>query len=79
MKEKFKPQDWLQNKNNTDITPQSSQPSLNLSAPTGPDSVSTDFDLIISRLEAAQTDITANYSDWRDIGFAFADKFGEVA
>jgi len=77
MKEKFKPQDWLQNKNDADITPQSSQPSLNLSASTGPDSVSTDFDLIISRLEATQTDITANYSDWRDIGFAFADEFGE--
>ncbi|MDP2336655.1 MAG: DUF3987 domain-containing protein, partial [Bacteroidota bacterium] len=78
MKEKFKPQDWLQNKNDSDITPQPSQPSLNLSASTGPDSVSTDFDLIISRLEAAQTDITANYSDWRDIGFAFADEFGEA-
>ena len=78
MKEKFKPQDWLQNKNDTDITPQSSQPSLNLSASTGPDSVSTDFELIISRLEATQTDITANYSDWRDIGFAIADEFGEV-
>jgi hypothetical protein len=40
--------------------------------------VRPDFDLIISRLEAAQTDITANYSDWRDIGFAFADEFGEA-
>jgi len=78
MKEKFKPQDWLQNKNDADITPQCSQPSLNLSASTGPDSVSSDFDLVISRLEAAQTDITANYSDWRDIGFAFADEFGEA-
>ena len=78
MKEKFNPQDWLQNKNDADITQQSSQPSPNLSASTGPDSVSTDFDLIISRLEAAQTDITANYSDWRDIGFAFADEFGEA-
>ena len=78
MKEKFNPQDWLQNKNDADITQQSSQPSLNLSASTGPDSVSTDFDFIISRLEAAQTDITANYSDWRDIGFAFADEFGEA-
>lgn len=78
MKEKFKPQDWLQNKNDSDITPQSPQPSPNLSASTGTDSSSSDFALIISRIESAQTDITANYSDWRDIGFAFADEFGEV-
>jgi len=75
MKEKFKPQDWLQNKNDIDITPQSSQPSLNLSAST---SVFTEINLIVSRLESAQTDITANYSDWRDIGFALADELGEA-
>ena len=34
--------------------------------------------MIFSRLEAAQIDITANYSDWRDIGFALAAEFGEA-
>ncbi len=36
-----------------------------------------DIEVIVKRLEEAHTDITANYSDWRDIGFAFADEFGE--
>jgi hypothetical protein len=37
----------------------------------------SDVEVIIKRLEEAHIDITANYSDWRDIGFAFADEFGE--
>ena len=80
MKEKFNPQEWLHTDTRTDAmncvsnTPQSS----NLSVSTRPDSVSSDLDLIISRLESAQTDITANYSDWLEIGFAFADELGEA-
>lgn len=38
----------------------------------------SDVEVIIQRLESANTDITANYADWRDIGFAFADEFGEA-
>ncbi len=37
-----------------------------------------DVETIIQRLETSHTNITANYSDWRDIGFAFADEFGEA-
>ena len=33
---------------------------------------------IITRIESTHTDITSNYSDWRDIGFAFSDAFGEM-
>ncbi len=36
-----------------------------------------DVEVIIKRLEGAHTDITVNYADWRDIGFAFSDEFGE--
>ncbi len=36
-----------------------------------------DVEVIVKRLEEAHTDITANYSDWRDIGFALADEFSE--
>lgn len=72
MKEKFNPKDWLQ----AAASPELPQP---LPSPIGEGpGVRPDFDLIISRLEAAQTDITANYADWRDIGFAFADEFGEA-
>jgi hypothetical protein len=37
-----------------------------------------DTELIIQRLEAQYLDITSNYGDWRDIGFAFSDEFGEL-
>ena len=32
---------------------------------------------IIQQIEEKQTDITAAYNHWRDIGFAFADAFAE--
>lgn len=38
----------------------------------------SDVEVIIQRLESSHADITASYSDWRNIGFAFADEFGEV-
>lgn len=73
MKEKFNPKDWLQAATAKPELPQS------LPSPIGEGSgVRPDFDLIISRIESFQTDITANYADWRDIGFAFADEFGEA-
>lgn len=39
--------------------------------------VQNDVEVIIQRLEVSQTDITTNYADWRDIGFAFASEFDE--
>ncbi|HAH23068.1 MAG TPA: hypothetical protein DCL77_04780, partial [Prolixibacteraceae bacterium] len=36
-----------------------------------------DIDLLVSRIEAAHTDITGSYTDWRNLGFALADEFGE--
>ena len=82
MKEKFNPQDWLQSSN---VAPSLKSPSgdlgvnLPLLSPIGEGSgVRPDFELIISRLESSQTDITANYADWRDIGFALADELGEA-
>jgi hypothetical protein len=73
MKEKFNPKDWL---HAVTVKPELPQP---LPSPSGEGSgVRPDLDLIISRLESAQTDITANYSDWLEIGFAFADELGEA-
>ena len=77
MKKKFEVNHWLQQ----------TEPKENPSASKRPDGVSksedlevnnNDVEIIIQRLESANTDITANYSDWRDIGFAFADEFGEA-
>ena len=36
-----------------------------------------DTELILQRIEIQKTDITANYTDWCNIGFALADEFGE--
>ena len=75
MKEKFNPKDWLL----TDTTGRVPNPPANVRATLGGcPNPSDDLETIISRLESSQTDITANYSDWRDIGFAFADEFGEA-
>ena len=79
MKQKFDINHWLQQAEPTQNNPTSTT----LSAPPRPDRANkvpygeNDVEIIIQRLESAQTDITANYSDWRDIGFAFADEFGE--
>ena len=37
----------------------------------------SEIESIIRQIEEKQIDIASAYSDWRDIGFAFADAFGE--
>jgi hypothetical protein len=39
--------------------------------------LSDEVERIIQSIEANRTDITSTYSDWVNIGFAFADEFGE--
>ena len=71
MKKKFYPNDWLNTgkggDGNGDVPGNGST-----STPTN------DTELIIARIEAAQTDITTNYTDWLNICFALADEFGEA-
>src|SRR5690606_27534266 len=38
---------------------------------------SAEIESIIQQIETKQIDIATAYSDWRDIGFALADGFGE--
>jgi len=70
---KFNPFDWLDKPNivltnNTHLKEQNKiLSSDNLS----------DVEIIISRIEESKIDITASYNDWLNIGFAFADEFGE--
>ncbi|MGD9928750.1 MAG: DUF3987 domain-containing protein [Mangrovibacterium sp.] len=77
MKKKFDIQHWLQQ----------TEPKENPSASKRPDGVpksedlevnNNDVETILQRLETLHTDITANYADWRDLGFAFVDEFGEA-
>ena len=65
----FNPQEWLE---------QPGQQKIN----TDPPVVKTNTDAaeieeIIQQIETKQIDIATAYSDWRDIGFALADGFGE--
>ncbi|HAH22801.1 MAG TPA: DNA primase [Prolixibacteraceae bacterium] len=70
MKQKFNPNDWLNTNEGGD--------GRDAASCAFTPSPSNDTELVISRIEAAQTDITTNYSDWRNIGFALADEFGEA-
>lgn len=63
-KQTFNPSDWIQ----TDKAPR------HIAEPT---ITSDDIELITQRIEAAHTDITAGYANWRDLGFALADALGE--
>ncbi|AHW61041.1 Primase C terminal 2 (PriCT-2) [Draconibacterium orientale] len=85
MKKKFDIQHWMQQSEPEQNLPGSKRPgsvSKSLSEPVQnlirKDLGVTDVETIIQRLESAHTDITASYPDWRDIGFAFADKFGKA-
>jgi len=73
MKDKFIPQNWLQS-NTQQSSPDNSTP---LKSPSGDLGVSSEINLIVSRIEASAIDIAPNYADWRDLGFALADALGE--
>lgn len=84
MKKKFIPQQWL-----NDVTPTNN--SSTVSSPNSgevaagrrgkvnaPEEYISQTESIIQQIESQQIDITTAYSDWRNIGFAFADEFGET-
>ncbi|HRN73922.1 MAG TPA: PriCT-2 domain-containing protein, partial [Ginsengibacter sp.] len=68
-KKVFKPSDWLE------------QPKQKIAEPVIqlPIVVSDNeqIEQVIQEIEAKRLDIATAYADWRDIGFAFADAFGE--
>lgn len=65
----FNPQDWL-----NQPTP---QPKVTEQHTFNSDSQIDEVERIIQSIEANRTDITSSYSDWVNVGFAFADEFGE--
>lgn len=72
-KKDFNPADWLNDKQ------QNIQLKSATQAAVKPDNSANtnEVEEIIQRVEAKNIDIATAYSDWRDIGFAFADEFGE--
>ena len=65
----FNPQDWLNQP--------APQPKVTEQQTFNTDSQTDEVERIIQSIEANRTDITSTYSDWVNIGFAFADEFGE--
>jgi len=76
-KKKFKVSDWLHEEENQKSPNLFSELQKDTSTTKVADNNVTDIEIVISRLEAQQIDITANYKNWVDIGFALADEFGE--
>jgi hypothetical protein len=80
MKNKFQPQEWLNIDNRTDTTSRvlnninDNNPIMDLENSHSGDS---DIEQITQRIESSQTDLTADYADWRDLGFALADELAE--
>lgn len=68
-KKTFNPLEWMENPAQQSINTEQAQPLSN--------SNESEVETIIQQIEANQIDITTAYSDWRNIGFAFADEFGE--
>lgn len=69
-KEKFNIKNWLDTKpteNTVKFDPISN-------VPTAKDN---EIETLIQRIEDAKTDITTNYNDWLNIGFALSDELGE--
>ena len=65
----FNPLEWLE---------QSGQQKINTDPPeTKANTDTAEIESIIQQIETKQIDIATAYSDWRDIGFALADGFGE--
>jgi len=68
-KKKFNPLEWIE-----------SQSKLQMPAQPDPATTSESFhevEIVIRKIEDKQIDIASAYSDWRNIGFAFADDFGQ--
>ena len=68
-KKTFNPLEWMDNPDQQTIHTEPEMPEIN-----NPES---EVEAIIMQIESSQIDIATAYSDWRNIGFAFADEFGE--
>lgn len=66
-REVFNPLDWLH----------SATPKSEPATPSPASSLYVEVEELITKIEQQQLDIASAYSDWRNIGFAFADSFGE--
>lgn len=73
-KKEFNPQEWLQDNNTTT----NEIKFTTADKPSNATQKQIEVEEIISRIESKNIDISTAYSDWRDIGFAFATEFAEA-
>ena len=87
-KKTFNPMEWIENPKQlilsaAEESAQNEAKTLALSAGSTERSRSveapalSEVEMIIQQIETTQIDIAPTYNDWRNIGFAFADEFGE--
>ena len=67
-RQKFNPEQW----NNKSSVKNTIVPTFN-----GNFTKYDEVEIMLSRVENAQIDLTINYNDWLKLGFAFASEFGE--
>lgn len=72
----FNPLEWLEQPGQQKINTDPSEIKANIEVVANTDT--TEIESIIQQIETKQIDIATAYSDWRDIGFALADGFGET-
>lgn len=77
-KKKFKVSDWLHEEENQKSPNLFTELQKDTSKIKVADNIIADIEIVISRIEAQQIDITANYKDWVEIGFGLADVLGEA-
>jgi hypothetical protein len=70
MKKEFNPFEWIDNKSNPNEN-------KTISSTGFKNESCTDLESIIQEIEMNKTDIAPSYLEWRNVGFALADKFQE--
>lgn len=94
MCEEFNPQEWLDKAKADQSIPSANADiqsfSSSVSSPSVPSAsadkhsfspssdIASEVDQVVARIEAAFEDITTSYTDWVNVGFAFANEFGEA-
>ncbi len=68
----FNPKEWLE------VPEEQPQPTSNNATTNVVAVADNDIETYISAIEQSAIDITGNYTTWRDLGFAFAEEYGET-
>lgn len=76
MNKQFNPKEWLNRTNKYDEPISSNTAAIQKAIPSIADNQES-IEAYITLIEQSGTDITKNYADWRNIGFAIAEEYGE--